>query len=36
MDGVIKMKNDLLQSSISVAKEREFNPNCQLAIAELP
>jgi hypothetical protein len=35
MDSVIQMKNDLLQSSFCVAKERDFNPNCQLAMTEL-
>jgi hypothetical protein len=35
MDSVIKMKNDLLQSSISVTKEKDFNPNSQLAMSEI-
>jgi hypothetical protein len=34
MDSVIKMKSDLLQSTFSVAKDRDFNPNSQLVMAE--
>jgi len=36
MDGILKMKADLQQSCIGVAKEREFIPNAQLTINEFP
>lgn len=36
MESVIKMKNDLLQSSIAIGKDREFIPNAQLTINDFP